>query len=89
MILSASRALRYEDISLNPVYAIKDIFTEFLGLDFPISVAEYIKEHTTVNGEEQFGTVKNSTETVAKWREGMAWKVTLNHFYFTFALINS
>lgn len=67
-ILYFSRALRYEDISMNPYSAVKKLFN-FFGLEYHPQVVRFLDTHTTHTAGKPSSVYRNSKTTPFHWRE--------------------
>ncbi|XP_074025574.1 carbohydrate sulfotransferase 5 [Leptinotarsa decemlineata] len=61
------RALRYEDLSLNPEEIVEDLF-DFLGLYFHRDVKRFIDSHTRINVGGVSSTFRDSKNAPFHWR---------------------
>lgn len=67
---SKFRALRYEDLSLDPYQITQDIL-HFMGLSFHPSVKDFLDSHTTVNVGGVSSTYRNSKSTAFHWKSDL------------------
>ncbi|XP_077990534.1 carbohydrate sulfotransferase 1-like [Glandiceps talaboti] len=65
------KAVKYEDIALNPLEMTQDIYN-FVGLPVPDSVVSWVQNNTKYNDGGPFDTTRNSAEAA------LAWKRTLS-----------
>ncbi|CAG9858453.1 unnamed protein product [Phyllotreta striolata] len=61
------RALRYEDLSLNPYEIVQELFS-FLGLHFHNSVKQFLNSHTRVNIGGVSSTFRDSKSAPFHWK---------------------
>nr|CAD7571353.1 unnamed protein product [Timema californicum] len=64
------RAMRYEDLSVEPFKGVQDLF-EFFGLDFHPSVQLFLETHTKVNVGGASSTFRNSKSAPFHWRQDL------------------
>ncbi|XP_063234376.1 carbohydrate sulfotransferase 5 [Bacillus rossius redtenbacheri] len=64
------KAVRYEDLSVEPYRGVKELF-QFFGLDFHPSVQAFLDTHTKVNVGGVSSTYRNSKSAPFHWRQDL------------------
>ena len=64
---SRLKIVKFEEFALNPKEEAKKIY-DFLKLKFPIFVENWLEENTIGSDGDNFGTSRNSTEIISKWK---------------------
>lgn len=67
------RAVRYEDISLQPYTEVEDLFA-FLGLSFHARVKQFLDTHTKTDAGGVSSTFRNSKAAPFHWRKDLSHK---------------
>jgi len=67
------RAMRYEDLSLDPYEGVKQLF-EFFGLDFHPQVKAFLDTHTKTDAGGVSSTFRNSKAAPFHWRQDLTYK---------------
>ncbi|XP_050298026.1 carbohydrate sulfotransferase 5 isoform X2 [Anthonomus grandis grandis] len=67
---SRFRALRYEDLSLDPYQTTEDIFA-FMGLNVPLQVKDFLASHTTINVGGVSSTYRDSKNAPFHWKNDL------------------
>lgn len=65
------RAIRYEDLSVEPHKKVKELF-DFYGLDFHPAVQEFLDTHTKVDVGGVSSTYRNSKSAPFHWRQDLS-----------------
>lgn len=65
------RAVRYEDLSLEPYEGVKQLF-KFFGLDFHPQVRQFLDTHTKTNAGGVSSTFRNSKAAPFHWRQDLS-----------------
>ncbi|XP_031639819.1 carbohydrate sulfotransferase 1-like, partial [Contarinia nasturtii] len=72
---SRFKAIRYEDLSLNPFNMTKEIFN-FYGMPFDQNIENYLDSHTRSSDSEDYSTFRDSKKTPFSWMRNMSWNET-------------
>ena len=66
--ITCSRAVRYEDLSVEPHKGVQELF-QFFGLDFHPNIQLFLDTHTKVNVGGVSSTYRNSKSAPFRWRQ--------------------
>lgn len=66
-----NRAVRYEDLSLEPYEGVMELF-KFFGLDFHPQVRQFLDTHTKTNAGGVSSTFRNSKAAPFHWRQDLS-----------------
>lgn len=68
--VTCSRAVRYEDLSVEPHRGVQELF-QFFGLDFHPNIQLFLDTHTKVNVGGVSSTYRNSKSAPFHWRQDL------------------
>ncbi|XP_071854521.1 carbohydrate sulfotransferase 1-like isoform X2 [Apostichopus japonicus] len=71
--------VRYEDVAMNPVQKAAEIYN-FVGLSLNDNVTKWLIKNTQCNStiqicNETFGTFRNTSAVINRWRDVMSWRL--------------